>query len=604
LRFRRQLVIALVVLLLATLVGCKQKPATNPQTPAPATREVDTPGEWFADVTEKSGLHFIHETGPVGNYRLPEIMGSGAALFDYDNDGRLDIYLIQNGGPRGAKNQLFRQQPDGTFADVSEGSGLDVAGYGMGVAVGDVNNDGFPDVLICEFGGVRLFLNNGNGTFTEVTREAGLGEPPETSPIRPWPMTATFFDYDRDGKLDLAVVSYVAYDPSRKCADAQGRQDYCGPGDFPGSITRIFHNTGWDDATHIPHFQDVTASAGLAEAPSPGLGTVAADFDGDGWPDLLIANDGRPNRLWINQHDGTFKDQAAERGLAFSTGGQVEAGMGIALGDTSMSGLFDVYITHLTDENNRLWMQSPRGTFTDRTIAAGLIGHGQGTGFGTVLADFDCAGALDLAVVNGRVLRSPHPISTTAPSSGNRGTRQPPVSSSADLAPYWQAYAERNQLFAGDGHGHFRDIAAANPAFCAAPGVARGLAAGDIFNDGAVSLLETTVAGPAHLYRNIARRKGHWLMVRAIDPALGGRDAYGAKITVQTSTARFIGLVNPGSSYLCSNDPRVHFGLGPADHIASIEVRWPDGTRETFPGGKADQLRVIRKGEGRLDSGK
>jgi hypothetical protein len=575
-----------VCLLFAMLAlgGCrKHQSAIAVATPAsaPSTRPADA--AWFEDVTEKSGVHFIHETGPVGNYALPEIMGSGAALFDFDNDGRLDIYLIQNAGPTGPKNQLFHQEADGTFRDVSAGSGLDVAGYGMGVAIGDVNNDGLPDVLICEYGGVRLFINNGNGAFTEVTREAGLAEAKSDSPIRPWPMAATFFDFDRDGRLDLAVASYVAYDPSRKCADAAGMRDYCGPGDFPGSITRLYRNEGWDATSHLPHLKEVTA-AGLSAAPSQGLGVVAADFDGDGWPDLLVANDGRPNHLWINQHDGTFKDEAAARGLAYNAAGQTEANMGIALGDTRGTGLFDVYITHLTDENNRLWLQNPRGMFTDQTAMAGLIGHGQGTGFGAVLADFDCDGSLDLAVVNGRVLRSAHAVlEKEAP----------------DLAPYWRAYAERNQIFSGDGRGKFSDRSTQNPALCGTPNVSRGLASGDIFNDGSVSLLVTTIAGPARLYRNIASHRGHWLVVRAVDPHLGGRDAYGAVISVRAGARKFAGWVNPGSSYLSSNDPRIHFGLGKIEHVDGIDVQWPDGMRETFPSGEVDRVRVIRRGEDR-----
>jgi len=581
--------------------GCKQpKPAASvASNNAPATASSIAPAPWFADVTGKSGLQFVHEVGPVGNYALPQIMGSGAALFDFDGDGRLDAYLIQNAGPNGPKNQLFHQEPDGTFRDVSAGSGLDVAGYGMGVAIGDVNNDGLPDVLLCEYGGIRLFLNNGNGTFTEVTREAGLSEaPPMPSPqatvtcvdtgthpeIRPWPMCAAFVDLKRSGWLDLVVVSYVAYDPSRQCTDPTGKPDYCGPADFPGGITRVYRNLGTSpgvSAPAIPHFQDITSAAGLASAPSWGLGIVAADFDGDGWPDLLIANDGRPNQLWINQHDGTFKNQAVERGLAYSAAGQSAGNMGIALGDVQGDGLFDVYITHLTDEYNALWIQHPRGVFTDRTAAAGLIGHGQGTGFGTVLADFDLDGALDLAVVNGGVLRSAHPVSQA---------------DAPNLAPYWRAYAQRNQLFAGDGTGHFRDVSSANAGFRATPNVARGLAYGDIFNDGSVSLLVTTVAGPARAYRNIARRRGHWLEVRAILPRSGGRDAYGATVRVRAGGRQFLGLVNPASSYLCGNDPRVHFGLGKADHVQAIDVDWPDGTHETFPGEIVDRRIVVREG--------
>lgn len=557
------------------------------------TSSAATDAHWFADITERSGLHFIHDAGPVGNYELPQIMGSGAALFDYDGDGRLDIYVVQNGGPGGSRNQLFHQEPDGTFRDVSAGSGLDVAGYGMGVAVADVNNDGLPDLLLCEYGGIRLFINNGDGTFTDATREAGLSTGAELTGIRPWPAAATFFDYDRDGWLDLAVASYVAYDPSRRCTDSKGKPDYCGPADFPGTITRIYHNLGMrnrggtDSSAPrrggIPRFEDVTSQAGLSTTPGPGLGIIAADFNGDGWPDLLVANDGRPNALWINRHDGSFANEAFDRGLAVNAHGQAQANMGIAIGDVNANGLFDIYITHLTDEYNALWLQGPRGRFTDATVAAGLVGHGQGTGFGTVLADFDLSGTLGLAAVNGRVLRSPRPMSEA----------QAP-----NLPTFWRAYAENNQLFASDGQGRFRDISSQNPAFCRRPNVARGLASGDIFNDGSISLLVTTVAGPARLYRNIAHRHGHWLEVRAILPAHGGRDACGALVELQAAGRRFVGQVIPGSSYMCSNDPRVHFGLGRVSHIDAIRITWPNGAREQFPATAADQQLTLRQGAG------
>jgi hypothetical protein len=306
---------------------------------------------------------------------------------------------------------------------------------------------------------------------------------------------------------------------------------------------------------------------------------VCADFDGDGWPDILVANDGQPNRMWINRHDGTFTEEAARRGIHVNRIGQAEAGMGIALGDVNGDDLLDVFITHLTDETHTLWLQGPRGLFQDRTVQAGLVGsYWRGTGFGTVLGDFDHDGALDLAVVNGRVSKARVRNDT--------------------LGPHWSRYAECNQLFANDGAGHFRDISPNNTALCDTPNVARGLACADIDGDGALDLLVTTAGGKAQLYRNVAPRRGHWLLVRAVDPTLGGRDAYGAEIRIQAGNRRWLRQINPAGSYLCSNDVRAHFGLGTAERIDHIEVRWPNGTTETFPACGVDQKIVLSRGSG------
>jgi hypothetical protein len=559
--------ILVVGVFVALIVGCSARPS------ATTDAELPTGPAWFADVTDEVGLDFTHDAGPIdGKYFLPQTIGSGAALFDFDGDGLLDIYLLNNGGLERRPNQLFRQKADGTFVNVSKGSGLDFAEHCMGVAVGDVNNDGRPDVLVTYYGGVKLFLNRGNGTFQDVTRESGIENPS-------WGTSAAFFDYDRDGWLDLIVINYLDYFPSRQCTSPGGVSDYCAPKFFAGRISRLFHNVGRGPEGNGVRFEDVTLKSGLGTVPGPGLGVLCADFNGDGWPDIFIANDGQPNRLWMNQHNGTFKEEARERNIAYDGRGGAQAGMGIAYGDIDGDGLADVFVTHLTGETNTLWKQSPRGLFRDSTGQAQLASpRWRATGFGTVLADFDHDGALDLAIANGAVYRA----SSVA---------------NPDLGSHWGSYAERNQLFANDGSGKFQEISLNNPGFCGVANVGRGLAWGDVNGDGAIDLLMTTAGSRARIFRNVAPNRGHWLMVRALDPALN-RDALGAEVTVRAGTKKWERLITGAGSYLCSSDPRAHFGLGAADRIDSIEVHWPDDKRETFTGGSADRVVILRKGEG------
>ncbi len=439
----------------------------------------------------------------------------------------------------------------------------------MGVAIGDMDNDGWVDVYVSQYGGGRLFRNRG-GRFEDVTKSAGVEE-------QGWGCSCAFVDYDRDGWLDLIVVHYVEYDPSRSCPQGDGKPDYCHPSAFPGSAAHLFHNRGRDAGGHWLGFADVTQKAGLARK-APGLGVVCADFNGDGWPDILAANDGEPNFLWINRRDGTFAEEGLMRGLALNGLGNSMANMGVTVGDTDGDGRLDVLITHLTDELHTLWRQSAVGLFQDRTAASGLAApHRRGTGFGTILADFDLDGSPDIAVVNGRVTRGP---------TGEGAT------------PFWNRYAERNQLFANDGTGAFRDISRGNTAFCGSFAISRGLIWGDFDNDGGIDLVVTAIAGPARFYRNVAPKRGHWLSVRARDPVLK-RDAYGAVVTVRAGGHRWVGLVNPGQSYLSSGDPRAHFGLGAIEKVEEIRVDWPDGSAETFEGGAVDRVLVVERGKGR-----
>jgi hypothetical protein len=564
------------ILLAAWVCGCKR----GARAPVSGHSPASNGPALFEDITARVGLNFVHESGATGSYFMPEHVGSGAALFDYDNDGGLDLLLIQCAGPNGTnKNRLYHQENNGTLRDVSEGSGLDIAGYGMGVAAGDINNDGLVDILVTEYGAARLFLNRGSGKFSDSTANSGIDNPR-------WATAACFFDYDRDGWLDLVVANYIDYSPTHKCFDAAGVQEYCGPQNFQGTVTRLFHNIGRKaKATNSveAHFEDVTVPSGLARATGPALGVLCADFNGDRWPDIFITDDGRPNRLFINERNGTFTEQAVLRGLAYNSMGATAGNMGIAHADINGDGLFDVFVTHLVEEQHALWVQGPRGLFQDMTAVFGLVNPAwRGTGFGTVFADFDNDGFEDLAFVNGLVRRG-----------------RDPAPRLEGLKPFWSPYAQRNQLFLHTETGKFADVSLANPDFCGRAAVGRGLACGDFDNDGSIDLLATGTGGPARLFHNVAPRRGHWLSLRAIDPALGGRDAYGSEIIIEAGARRWWRLVQPSYSYLVSNDPRVHVGLGPVKTIDSLRVLWPDGSDELFRVPAVDRSIILRKGEGR-----
>ncbi len=534
---------------------------------------------WFEDVTDAVGLNFVHDAGPTGSYFLPQIQGSGGAFLDFDGDGRLDIFLIQQGGPKsGSVNRLFHQKPDGTYEDVTAGSGLDVAGYGMGVAVGDVNGDGKPDILLTEYAGVKLFLNLGNGKFADITESSGL-----VNPL--WATSAAFLDYDRDGRLDLFVVNYIDYDQGTDCAPPNGVKDYCTPFGFRHTSSKLFRNLGpqparGDRPAVAVRFEDVSVATGIGTIPGPGLGIAVADFDGDGWPDIFVANDGAPNHLWMNHPGQPFTEEAVVRGVAYNCNGKAFAGMGVGIGDVDNDGLLDLYVTHLTSETNTLWKQGPRGLFTDGTAGAGLAAtNWRGTGFGTVMADFDQDGFLDIAVVNGRVSRADPP--------GGPG-----------LTGFWAHYGQRNQIFSNAGGGRFTDISPHNAPFCGHQNVGRGLICGDFNNDGAPDLLVTAIGGRARLFKNVVPNRGHWLGIRALDPQRN-RDAYGAEVVVRAGSRHWVRALNPAQSYLCSSSPVAHIGLGTANAITAIEVAWPDGKKEVFPGGGVDRVVELRQGTGR-----
>ncbi len=585
-----ELIVAAVVLL--NLCGCRNADSDGNRVPA-----AQTPIELsnLVEITGEVGLEFVHEVGRIGDYSMPQIMGSGAALFDFDNDDDLDILLINGGSadrvPRQPQqdrvtSRLFRQEPDGTFVDVTQTSQLLNDGYGMGAAIGDMDNDGDLDVYLTNYGQDRLFQNNGNGTFTDITESAGIANPR-------WGTAACFFDHDQDGWLDLLVVNYLDYFPGSICEDGSGRRDYCGPESFAGSVDNLYRNRTHETASRKVAFEDITVTSGIAALAGRGLGALCRDLDDDGRPDIYVANDMEPNRLWIQQEDGTYRDQAMLRGVAVNRLGRPEASMGLAHGDLDGDDWPDIFVTHLRGETNTLYRTEQPGRFMDTTSSSGLGPASlQRTGFGVAAVDLEHDGDLDVVIVNGGVKREPSPESADDATNASQS--------------HWSEYAERNQVFLNSGRGTLVEL---QPATGAAPAtadflhhreVSRGLACGDIDNDGDIDLLVTNAGGPARLFRNDIAKQGNWLTLRAIDPNLK-RDSIGAQVRVQAGARRVQREVNPSSSYLCSHDLRLHFGLGDAPRYDQITVRWPgpDARVEQFPGGESNRTLVLVRGTGR-----
>ncbi|HMB55403.1 MAG TPA: CRTAC1 family protein [Thermoanaerobaculia bacterium] len=568
----------LAAVLLLPACGGERLESTTPDTAAAATA---TP-PWFVDVSDEAGVDFVHSAGHGEGYLMPESMGSGLALFDHDGDGDLDLYLV-DGGSGSARDRLYRQQADGTFTDVTAAAGLGRPAYGMGAAVGDVDDDGDLDLFLTRFGADALFLNAGDGTFTAAPADGGLGDDL-------WTTSACFFDADRDGALDLYVATYLGFDPPRSCTDRAGNPEYCGPEAYRGLPDRFYRGRG--DGT----FADATADWLVAPPANKGLGVVCADLDGDGRVEIYVANDGEPNQLWVERDDGRFEDRAALLGADVNGFGKPEAGMGLALGDADGDLHLDLFVTHLDRETNTLYRALGDGGFEDATASAGLGPPSLPlTGFGTTFLDADLDGDLDLALVDGRVRRGA--------SAGERAERRQAWQVDPSVPAKLIDYAEPNLFFVNRGDGRFRDAAAEGGAFTAGAEVSRAVATGDLDGDGDLDLVVTQAGGPARLYRNQAPRDGHhWLAVRALlpaatDPTLG-RDALGARVEVRAGDRAWVQPVTSTAGYLTTVEPVAWFGLGDAARVDSITVTWPGGERERFAGGEADRTVILRRGEG------
>jgi hypothetical protein len=566
---RRFWVCASAALALGAIAG---GPAPPPSAAAPL----------FVESAAAAGLVFTHVNGATGKYYLPEMMGAGVALFDFDNDGDLDVFLVQSGAIDAGSSapaacRLFRNDltvsADGRrtlhFTDVTKQAGISVRGYGMGAAVGDYDNDGFLDLFVTAFGATTLLHNNGDGTFTDVTRQAGVGD-------TLWSTSAAFVDYDRDGFLDLFVARYVDFTPgaNKQCADPVGTRDYCGPRQYRPVPDRLFRNDGHG------RFVDVTERAGIAKADGAGLGVSVGDYNGDGWLDLYVANDATPNQLWINRRDGTFVDQGLISGSALSIAGNPEGSMGIASGDFDLDGDEDLFVTNIVGETSVLYVNDGHGNFEDARARVGLGRLTAAfTGFGTDWIDYDNDGWPDLFVANGAV----NIVESL------RGQPSP--------------YRMRNQLFHNLAGRRFEETsAAAGPAFARAE-IGRGAAFGDVDNDGDVDIVVTNNNGPVRLLLNQAATTHHWLQVR-LDQRPGNRLGIGAWIGVERSGQPTLWRrVRTDGSYLSASDVRVHLGLGSSSAVAAVVVQWPDGQRERWTGVTPDRLLTLRRGTGRSAAG-
>ncbi len=514
---------------------------------------VPDPGFRLADITAQAGINFHHNSGAFGAKYLPETLGPGCAFLDYDSDGWLDILLVNGADWTGHKRErstphLYRNNRNGTFTDVTERAGLAMEIYGMGVAVADYNNDGFPDILITAVGQNRLFQNTGHGTFLDVTQKSGLGD------RKGFSTSALWFDYNRDGLLDLFVCNYVQWSPEHDvfCSVDGRNKSYCTPEAYHGSTCWLFRNRG--NGT----FEDVTAKSGIFDTTSKSLGVAMLDYDLDGWPDLFVANDTQPNKLYRNQRDGTFEDVGVSAGVAFSEDGKARAGMGVDAADFDNSGVAGVTITNFDDEMIALYRSAGRGIYKDAAIKAGV---GQASrmrlGFGCAFLDANLDGHLDLAAVNGHIDETVRNIA------GNHGYAQPP------------------HLFLNDGKGGFHDVAAQIGAGFAAPKVARGLAYGDFDRDGDLDLLITTNQGPAYLYRNDLTSGNRSLRFR-LQGTKSNRDGIGATVRVTTPDGTQSRMVKTGSSYMSQSELAVTFGLGRRDQVDRVVIEWPSGQVQEF----------------------
>ena len=537
---------------------------------------------WFEDVAAKSGLHVLNVNGERTTKKyIIEATGSGVAIFDYDNDGWPDIFLVngeslhQVAGPHGTTpkgaptSHLFHNNHDGTFTDVTVRAGLVGTGWGQGVCVGDYDNDGYDDLYVTAYGHNRLYHNQGNGTFKEVAAKAGAAGSGEE-----WGTGCAFVDYDRDGKLDIAIANYVHFDlaktppPGEVGCMYDGTPVMCGPRGLASAPNTLLHNLG------NGKFEDVSKKSGFESTHGHYCFSVSTlDYDEDGWPDIYVACDSTPAILYRNNHDGTFTDKAAEVGVAFNEDGREQAGMGSTIGDYDGDGHLDIFKTNFSEDTATLYHNNGDKTFTDVTFAAGLGINTNFLGWGAMFIDVDNHGLPDLLVVNGHVY--------------------PEV----DANQLSSTYREPRALYRNLGNGKFKDISKESGPGILLPTPGRGLAIGDLWNDGRQEAVINNISDYPMLLVNLAANTNHWLCLRLVGKQ-SNRDGIGARVTVQGESRSWVDEVRSGSSYDSSNDLRLHFGLGKESHVKAIDIRWPNGNSEEFPGGNIDRCVTLTEGSG------
>ena len=526
----------------------------------------------FVDVTRAAGIAFVHDYAASPQKYLIETMGSGCGWIDYDQNGLLDLYLVNSAATRvyhpsqSLRSALYRNNGDGTFTDVTSMAKVGAEGlFGMGVAVGDYDNDGYPDLLVLGYGRCILYHNNGNGTFTDVTARAGVEN------LGRWASSAAWFDYDNDGRLDLVIANYVDWSPERNfyCGDqGPGMRSYCHPDDFHGQPPTLYHNNG--DGT----FTDVSKSSGVGLKGGNGLGIVTFDYDNEGWQDIFIANDHMPNFLFHNNRDGTFREVAYAAGVAVSSDGQFEAGMGTDAADTTGSGRMDLIVTHLDTQLARLYQNLADHTFDDVTLRS-KIGYAtyHMSGFGTRFMDYDNDGARDLFMANGHVLDNIQRY--------HSDTR----------------YAEPKLMFHNNGHGVFENVSDRLGPDFQLPRVSRGAAIADFDNDGDLDILVSNNGQAPQLLRNDGGNANHWLEILLIGTK-SNRDGVGARVKVSAGDLILYDQRKGGMRYQSAQDPRLHFGLGAHLNIDAIEILWPSGSVTQLTNLKSDRIIAVKEGTG------
>jgi enediyne biosynthesis protein E4 len=526
----------------------------------------------FRDITQQAGIHFVHNNGAFGKKYLPETMGPGVAFIDYDNDGWQDIFII-NGtdwpghASKRSTPKLYHNNHDGTFTDVTHKAGLDIEMFGMGVAVGDYDNDGYDDLFVTAMGRSRLFHNNGNGTFTDVTQKAGLMGPKEFSTSAAW------VDYDKDGKLDLVVAHYVQWslEGDLYCTLDGKSKSYCTPESYKGTAVRLWHNRG--DGT----FEDVTKRAGLGDPTSKTLGIATLDYDNDGWPDLLFSNDTQPNKLYRNNGNGTFTEKAVVAGVAFSEDGVARAGMGVDAADYDRSGYASLLITNFSNQMLSLYHNEGKGLFVDEAPRSEMGRASLLTlGFGCFFFDYDLDGWPDILIANGHI-------------DGDIQRVQPNVK-----------YAMPPHVFRNVGRGNFQEVTKSLGAAFTAPRVGRGAAYGDVNNDGRLDLLLSTNGGRVYLFQNEAT--GEAALQKSLRIRLLGtksnRDGIGTAVKVTVAGETESETMRSGSSYLSASELVLTFGLARHEKADAIEIRWPGGQVDKLSNIAAGQTIVVTEGKG------